>query len=213
MTKPSARYTFEEISQLAQGRERNKLELKNSAWVIVGHPGNQNKRCDCGRSSPIADKSSLRAETSRMLAKECGAFANSDGGTLVIGFSDNGALDSNAVPEVFENTTKKIDDWIADLLRTSLEPELEGFDCYQVVNTEGKRAVVVEIAASPKAPHQSLLDFCYYTRQEDSARVASHWLIEMIRNRRIDPRLNATLVIDRSSGMTPVNQAGSCVRD
>jgi hypothetical protein len=183
------RYTFDQIAEIAQDKERHHLELKNSTFVVIDHPLPKK------RGENIS-KSTLISTTKTMLARECGAFANSNGGTLVIGFNDDGTLDSTPVPEVFEKSSTLIQQWIESLLKDCLEPPLENFDCYPVINDAGHRILVINVPLSEKAPHQSTIDRLYYTRQGTTSSPADHWLIEAIRNRRVHPKIDASLDLE-----------------
>ncbi len=184
---------FQEVMEQASLRESHRFELKGASYVVLKHPGNGKKRDECGQLKPITQPAQLKAECQKMLAKECGAFANSGGGTLVIGLEDDGDLDEIAIPEFLPNSTKESCEWVASLVRVALEPPLEAVDCYQLKTERGGVVIVVTVSDSEKAPHQSTTDKRYYHRSEKSSVPATHWLIEMIRNRRVHPRLEVTL--------------------
>lgn len=191
MKQVPTRFTFDQLVNLAKDRENHKIELKNSTYILVNHPLNN-------KSDATMDRSKLQYKTKKMLAEECSAFANSNGGTLIIGLNDDGSLDSNSVPEYFDNTKSRVEQWIESLIKVSLEPPLEHFDCYTLQNGDANRILVIDIPQSDKAPHQSTVDKLYYSRQGTSAVPAQHWLIEAIRSRRIHPKLEAELDFDRS---------------
>lgn len=199
MTKPTAKYEFDELVQLAaQDQERNQLELKSSSFVLTEY-------CANGKKQPQS-KNELRTRLKEMLGKEVGAFANSAGGTLVIGLNDNGTIDQNQIPEYWEFSKTKIEDWVADVLRESLDAPLENFDCYALTDEGGSsRIIVIQMPVSEKAPHQSKADKRYYTRQGKSAKAAENWLIEAIRNRKIHP----LIVPELQSGLSRIDELKS----
>lgn len=186
MSEDYKRCTFEEISELALLGETSHCELKNSTFLVEEHPLNQGKS-RTGKG-PFQDK--LR----EMLSCELGAFANSDGGRLIIGFNDNDkTLDPVPIPAKRGNTL--IEKWLEDFVRNSLDPKLEVFNCYSIDTNCSGVVVVVDVPRSEKAPHQSL-DMRYYIRQCTSAVQADHWMIEMIRNRRVYPLVKVDMDIE-----------------
>ena len=105
-------------------------------------------------------ESKIHADT---LAKEIISFANYNGGTLLLGVSDNGRIKG-----VHEE--KNYEEWIANIVRNNVIPSIQ-VDCYQM-NVNGKRLIIVNIPKGKDKPYQSI-NGKYYIRVGSTNRIAT----------------------------------------
>lgn len=118
-------YSVESLTELIELREGQFLELKGT-WSYRGT-----------KPEPIS-KDKLRA----FVAEYVAAFANADGGTLVVGVEDDGT------PTGHGRSAKELETLI-DVPQRRLRPPLR---CdHQIVNLGGHDVLVFEVARSPRA--------------------------------------------------------------
>lgn len=105
------------------------------------------------------------------LAKDVSSFANSYGGYLILGVTDNGQI--VGVEKTIQN--KRIDEWINQVLNTNVEPQLFYFDP-NIIPIPGseKVIVVIYIPESTKKPHYASEWHHYFIRINDRSKKANH---------------------------------------
>jgi hypothetical protein len=135
-------------------------------------------------------------EVCRDLAKQISAFANSGGGQIIYGISDQGEVDSGGVG-LFVRGNQPTKEWLEDLIPMLTDFEVTGVNVYEIrAKNERSRLArdkalyIVDIPDSDRAPHQSKRDHRYYVRVGAKSRPAGHRLIEDIRNRQVYPKVN-----------------------
>lgn len=130
------------------------------------------------------------------LCKAISAFANSGGGQLIIGVSDDGKCEG-VEPKVKGRTPTR--EWLEQLIPGTVSPPLADFRVHEVTPATpsdipaGRVVLVVEIADSPIAPHQAESGKIYFYRQAGHSARAPHFYLEALRNRLLGPVLTATL--------------------
>jgi hypothetical protein len=121
------------------------------------------------------------------LAKAVSAFANSGGGSLVIGVRDDGTIDG--VPKTRSSKTSTRD-WIEQIIQNLVSYPLQDFRVHEVepespslIPTDHV-VVVIDIGDSMLAPHQSAgTGKTYYYRAGGRSEPAPHHFLEMLRGR------------------------------
>tara|TARA_R110002049_G_scaffold308493_1_gene512695 strand:+ start:535 stop:1446 length:912 start_codon:yes stop_codon:yes gene_type:complete len=118
-----------------------------------------------------ADKFTLKndgtpnAETKSELAKQVSAFANSGGGFLVYGITDDGVLDAG-VPSQIGN--QPIKDWIEASIPKLLVPDLTSCEAKTIIvsghHNENRCVLVIAIPLSDGRPHWVVNDEIAYIR-------------------------------------------------
>jgi hypothetical protein len=146
------------------------------------------------------------------LAKQLSAFANTGGGAIIYGVSDDGHIDGGGISQVLKGR-QSTKDWLESIIPTLTEFEIVGFNVREIPPSvdssliqPGKALYVIEVPDSERAPHQSKRDRLYYVRLGARSQPASHKLIEDIRNRAKHPdvavvgvRISTVVVNDRGS--------------
>ena len=141
------------------------------------------------------------------LSKAISAFANSGGGTLVLGLSNpkrHWQVDDGGV----ELTVKKPStrEWLEDIIPTLVDLPLNAFNVYVVDNsttrssqiTVGRGVFIIEIPDSEHAPHQAI-DHRYYARVGGKSGPIGHRLVTDIFGRRQYPKIQLEFSIEASS--------------
>jgi hypothetical protein len=134
------------------------------------------------------------------LAKAVGALANSGGGHLILGVTDAGDFDG--VPPMRGRTPTR--EWLEQLLPPLLAHPLADFRVHEVVPDEaesaipqGQAVIVIDVGDSALAPHQCVYEGggstrgIYYQRQGGHSVPASHFYLELLRQRLTAPALEA----------------------
>jgi hypothetical protein len=116
---------------------------------------------------------------SKNISKEIGAFANSFGGTLFIGISDDRT--KVGIPAIAKGRTPT-ERWLENKIPVLLEMRLQRFRVTRVELTEKSQGqigsdrivVAIDILDSDLAPHQCVFDQRYYYRINSSSVPAPH---------------------------------------
>ncbi|RYG85600.1 MAG: ATP-binding protein, partial [Alphaproteobacteria bacterium] len=129
------------------------------------------------------------------LGKALSAMSNSGGGHLLIGVEDDGSL--TGVPPLRGRTATR--EWLEQVIPNLVSFPLEDFRVHQVVPSnpsaipEGRVVVVIDVGDSVLAPHQSEGSRTYYYREGGHSKPAPHFYLETLRNRLVNPTLEASL--------------------
>jgi len=145
------------------------------------------------------------------LAKALSAFANSGGGSLIIGVDDRGQIDG-VEPCVGRASFR---DWLEQKIPHLVDYPISDFRVHTVEPDtssqipSGKVVVVVDVGDSALAPHQTKRDKIYYHRQGGRSVPAPHFYLELLRNRltgaSLEFRLLSVTVFDANRWQHGVN--------
>jgi hypothetical protein len=131
--------------------------------------------------SAVLLEPSKRGEFKRELGKQVSAFANSGGGYLVFGISDDGK------PEPCEAAVGRqpMKDFLATMVEQSVESPIRHFKVHRIPFTSDpdKSIFVVAIEDSPAAPHHAKDERNYFYRIDGHSKPAPHFHVELLRNR------------------------------
>jgi hypothetical protein len=121
------------------------------------------------------------------LGKAVSAFANSGGGHLVLGVQDDGRFDG--MDEFHKAGRIKTRDWLEQIIPNLVIYPLKDFRVHEVEPSTpslipaGRIVVVIDIADSRFAPHQSEHTKLYYYRAGGRSEPAPHFYLETLRGR------------------------------
>jgi Putative DNA-binding domain len=130
-----------------------------------------------------------------VVAKALSAFANSGGGSLILGVKDDGTPDG--LPPLVGQTAMR--DWVEQRIPHLLDYPLADFRVHTVIKShpsripDGREVVVIDVGDSAAAPHQSKRQINYYRREGGRSVPAPHFYLELLRQRLTNPTLEFTL--------------------
>jgi hypothetical protein len=141
---------------------------------------------------PGVDENDARS----LLSKALSAFANSGGGTIVLGLRNvdgKWKVDDGGIRRSVKSPSTK--EWLEDIVPYLVDPRLLSFDICAVVRSDptstiadGSAVYMVHVGDSEAAPHQAL-DSRYYGRVGGKSRPLSHQFVMDIIGRRRHPKM------------------------
>jgi hypothetical protein len=153
------------------------------------------------------------------LAKALSAFANTGGGSLVLGIEDNGTT-FDGLPRMHGSTSTR--EWIEQVVPNLVLYPLVEFRVHEVqpdpttsAIPSGRVVIVVDVGDSSAAPHQcdygggGAHKYVYYMRQGGHSVPAPHRVVELIRQRLTAPMLTAELLGFRLRKAAIIEGAGA----
>lgn len=188
--KPVSEWTEEDVLSLPYG-EFDWLEAKGRRAIDLTLPN--------VREADILEN----------LAKEVSAFANSGGGQLVLGLENPSSETNNWRVDdggVSISVKGKINtrEWLEDVIPNLVEFPLTDFNVYPIIPKDSNSKImsdralyVIDIADSPKAPHQSARDKRYYARVAGKSQPISHRMIVDIIGRRQHPKIELEFEVEK----------------
>ena len=160
---------------------------------ITTLPINEDDRFDRKASAALVNAATGQnaAKVRQELSADISAFANSGGGYIIFGISNDGTIDGGVSKSLKGSTHEWLDSIVSGLVEYRLpkyrikviEPQRPDSQI-----TPGNAVYVVQIPDSEAAPHQAK-DGRYYARMNGHNEIAPHWLVEDIRGRRRNPLL------------------------
>jgi len=145
---------------------------------------------DYKRSAALANTDRAKDE----ISKDISAFANSGGGTIVYGVSENGhvptRIDSDLVPGGLIGK-----EWLENVIRSRIRPVIDGITIHEVElhrTRPGHVAYVVDVPQSLRAPHQAS-DLRYYKRHNFSCEPMHDYEVRDVLRRAEAPALSVRL--------------------
>jgi hypothetical protein len=117
-------------------------------------------------------------DSSAIICKGISAFANSIGGTFIIGIESHDFIPVR-IDEGTKGKSKR--DWIYNVINDGTFPAIENVEVHEFQTSTGT-IYSIEVPASLQAPHQSK-DRKYYKRRGTHSDVMEHYEIEDVRNR------------------------------
>lgn len=115
-----------------------------------------------GEGQRVEFKSAIAKHSPKEFLETVVAFANSDGGTILLGVNDEGKV--VGLPEI-ERERKRILEWCSKLIDPPVDARPYGG------TAEGKQIVVVEVPPSSQRPHQLVENRSFYVRRDQHDRL------------------------------------------
>ncbi len=143
------------------------------------------------KASPAIDNSK-RSE----IAKDVSAFANSDGGILIYGITENNNLPVSIDSGV--DHTKYSREWLEQIINSNISPRIEDIRISPIQLSADRSVFAVKIPKSLRGPHQSS-DKKYYKRFNFQSVAMEDYEINDVRNRRkiLPPLVNVDIEIEQ----------------
>jgi len=120
------------------------------------------------------------------LGKEVSAFANYDGGIILIGIDDRTGVIEDGVENVLSHMTFK--EWLEDIIFISVSPSINTY-AVKVIENKNKFLFAIVVAPSNLAPHQCSTDCVYYGRIDGKSRPLNGLMVRDILNRKNNAEL------------------------
>lgn len=145
------------------------------------------------------DSRALNKSKRHEIAKDVSAFANSDGGLLIYGITEDQhlpkQLDEGVDHSVF---TRK---WLEEVISSNVNPTIDDVIITQISLSPDKSAYVVQIPRSHRAPHQEQSSKRYYKRYNFKSQPMEDYEIQDVRNRsfQILPLVNFDIDFEHST--------------
>jgi predicted HTH transcriptional regulator len=117
------------------------------------------------------------------LAKALSAFANGEGGHLILGVTDDGVIEG--LPETVKGRIRT-KDWIEQKIPQLLTYPLQDFRVHEVEPSvpskipPGHVIIVIDVGDSPLTPHQTANKRLYYYRVSGRTEPTPHFFLELL---------------------------------
>jgi|GEM_PF-1565024 len=125
------------------------------------------------------------------LSQHVCAFANSEGGLIILGVSETRR--GRGTPKIYpgaiqwgeeELTRERLESMLID----RISPPIEGLRIHPIRNNKGRVIFLIDIPASDRAPHMAA-DYRYYCRQNFQKRIMEHYQIADMFGKRRRPNI------------------------
>jgi hypothetical protein len=193
-------------AQAVLDRQNGACEVKRERWTesdVLSLPTDEPDYFERKGAQILEDNGKFL----EAVAKACSAFANSGGGSLLIGVEDDGSI-TGVDPH---KGREPIRDWLEQKIPNLLDYSLSDFRVHVVEPAsdscipEGKIVVVIDVGDSALAPHQSRRDSRYYHRVDGRSVPAPHFYLDLLRQRLASPALEF--------GLNEVSVSNACAHD
>jgi hypothetical protein len=118
-------------------------------------------------------------------AKQLSAFSNYEGGIILFGVANDGALEQGIERS---NSKGLIREWLQDIVISSLSPVMKTFSVKEI-SYKSKFYFAIVVSESQFAPHQSIRDYKYYGKFESKTIPINGQMVRDIFSRKKSPLL------------------------
>lgn len=151
-----------------------------------------------------------------LISKAVSAFANSDGGSLIIGVEKDRANKSLASKLRGDKAAPDKTEWLEQLIERSTSPSVQSYKVTLVLSDTGEKLYWIDVLRSSNAPHQAS-DNKYYKRNGSHSIPMEHFEIEDVRARAIELEypLDVRVEIDRGvlADISITNRGNRAIND
>lgn len=127
------------------------------------------------------DSRAINRKKRHEISKDVSAFANSDGGILVYGITEEQhlpvAIDCGVDHASFTR------EWLEEVITSNVQPTIEGLSIVQIPLSSEKSVYVIRVPKSSRAPHQEQSSKRYYRRYNFKSQPMEDYEIQDIRSR------------------------------
>lgn len=135
------------------------------------------------------------------IVKDVSAFANSQGGLIIYGVACGDKSDKTRPTHLAPIAPRNIE-IIQQVIAQNIARPIRGIR-YQTIPESGTpQLLLLDVPASPDAPHQNLKDHRYYRRNGTVSQSMPHDLVALYFGRRLGPRLTMSYELTRISPAT-----------
>jgi hypothetical protein len=175
---------FDEFSKIENWLENDLIEFINI---------NKEERRNLEFKSGKFIKEKSQEEIKKFLAKISSAFANSEGGILILGIGDGGEFNNNDLIELNRNKIRTAK-WIEDIIFSNTSPNFMDFNSFvfdktkipNLTNEDNSGIIVIKFNMG-YAAYQSVPEKVFYYRAGSASEKAPGWLVNVIANRKRAP--------------------------
>lgn len=145
------------------------------------------------------DSRAIHRSKRHEIAKDVSAFANSDGGILIYGISEEQnlpvAIDNGVDHKSFAR------EWLEEVITSNITPTIEGLSIVQIPLSDNNSAYVINVPKSHRAPHQEQSSKRYYRRYNFKSQPMEDYEIQDIRSRSlsVSSLVNFDVVFENST--------------
>ncbi|MDW5562988.1 MAG: ATP-binding protein [Methanomassiliicoccus sp.] len=145
----------------------------------------------------------IKALTKRAeIGKEISAFANSSGGLLLVGISEQNARDGRSkIPVGIEGNNEKCytKEWFSQVILSGIQPHVNDIDVVSIQIDNGTSNIfIVDVPSSPFSPHMSCCDdHQYYERIGARSEPMEHYQVDYHFGKRLRPDLRPQLIVSK----------------
>ncbi len=125
----------------------------------------------------------LMSDSPGEISKDVSSFANSDGGVIIYGITEE-AHKPAAIDEGVEHK-KRSREWLEDKIQSNVSPRLEGLRISQLQLNDERSLFVVSVPRSDRGPHQDRVSHRYFKRHNFKSAPMEDYEIQDVRNRRV----------------------------
>ncbi len=136
--------------------------------------------------SPKVNKEKIK----EILGKEVCAFANYEGGILLLGVDDKTNTIEEGISNTFERSTLK--EWLEDIIFISVNPSINNY-AVKTIEKDDKFLYALVVAPSSLAPHQCSKNNVYYGRIDGKSRPLDGLMVKDIFSRKEKTNIYPTI--------------------
>ena len=135
---------------------------------------------------------------SASLTAAVSAFANSDGGDLIVGVSGTKSKDGFFLSG--QNGGGDLKDTLERVIESNTSPPVASYVVQSILSNEGHRFYWIRVERSASAPHQNQENI-YYKRNGSSSKPMEHYEVEDVRARKIESEYPIDVKVEVSQGV------------
>ena len=141
----------------------NKIKTESDLKTLVSNRTQESRHLEYKSAPYGADESAKGKKPSNELAKDVSAFANADGGQILIGMAEEGGRASGIIGIGGNTDAEKLR--MEQMIASNIDPRIPGLDISAIPLAGSKHVLTVDIPPSVCKPHQVKSSGLFYIRQ------------------------------------------------